>query len=94
MGKSPFYYDKNSRVYLKGGVYPYNVMRNIGIDSISTTHFLLTDIDVLPSTNLYKSIMRQPDLLRNPDNVILFQLFQFTNTPANQCITSKCNIQL
>ena len=81
-------------MYFDKGLYPYNVLRNIGIESISTTHYLLVDIDVFPSTNLYDSFMRQADLLSDPSNVVLFQLFQYTNAPANQCKTYKCNYQL
>ena len=93
-GKHPFFYGRNKREFLKKGLYPYNVMRNIGIDSISTTHYLLTDIDVLPSANLYDSILHQAALLRDPDNVILFQLFQFSSTLVDQCNTLHCTNRL
>ena len=94
MGVNPYFFEGTERVYFDKGLYPYNVLRNIGIESISTTHYLLVDIDVFPSTNLYDSFMRQADLLSDPSNVVLFQLFQYTNAPANQCKTYKCNYQL
>ena len=94
MGVNPYFFAGTKRVYFDKGLYPYNVLRNIGIESISTTHYLLVDIDVFPSTNLYDSFMRQADLLSDPSNVVLFQLFQYTNAPANQCKTYKCNYQL
>ena len=94
MGVNPYFFAGTKRVYFDKGLYPYNVLRNIGIESISTTHYLLVDIDVFPSTNLYDSFMRQADLLSDPSNVVLFQLFQYTNAPVNQCKTYKCNYQL
>ena len=94
MGVNPYFFEGTERVYFDKGLYPYNVLRNIGIESISTTHYLLVDIDVFPSTNLYDSFMRQADLLSDPSNVVLFQLFQYTNAPINQCKTYKCNYQL
>ena len=94
MGVNPFFYQGTRRVYFKQGLYPYNVLRNIGIESITTTHYLLVDIDVFPSANLYDSFLRQAALLRDPSNVVLFQLFQYTNAPANRCKTRECNYQL
>lgn len=94
MSVKPFFYNKRRLKYIKTGIYPYNVLRNIGIDSISTTHFLLADIDVIPSINLYDSIMRQSAILSDPDNVILFQLFQYSARALSNCRSQKCFLQL
>lgn len=59
-------------------IYPFNILRDIGIDSIKTTHYLLLDIDVLPSASLYDDIETNRRILMASDhNVLLFQLFQF-----------------
>lgn len=59
-------------------IYPFNTLRDIGIDSIRTTHYLLLDIDVLPSASLYDDIETNRRILMASDhNVLLFQLFQF-----------------
>lgn len=59
-------------------IYPFNILRDIGIDSIRTTHYLLLDIDVLPSASLYDDIETNRRILMASDhNVLLFQLFQF-----------------
>lgn len=59
------------------GIYPLNVLRDIGIDSIETTHFLLLDIDVMPSSNLYRSILENSNCLLDYHNAVVFQLFHY-----------------
>ena len=59
------------------GVYPLNVLRDIGIDSIATSHYLLLDIDVFPSSNMYLSILMNSHLLSGYTSALVFQLFQY-----------------
>ena len=66
-------------------IYPVNTLRDLGIESIKTSHYLLLDIDVLPSINLYNSILLNKGILaRDPHNVLLFQLFQFNKAIIKQ----------
>ena len=60
-----------------GGIYPLNVLRDIGIDSIETSHYLLLDIDVFPSSDLYMSILMNSHLLSGYKSALVFQLFHF-----------------
>ena len=38
------------------GYYPVNVLRNIGLDAVVTTHVMILDADFIPSKDLYKII--------------------------------------
>ena len=54
-----------------------HILQQHGIDSIETTHFLLLDIDVMPSSNLYRSILENSDCLLDYHNAVVFQLFHY-----------------
>ena len=49
-------------------IYPFNTLRDIGIDSVRTTHYLLLDIDVLPSASLYDDIETNRRILMASDH--------------------------
>lgn len=54
---TPFYtYPNGTVLYYPQGMYPLNVLRDLSIESISTTHFLLIDADVFLSRSMKKSI--------------------------------------
>ena len=57
------------------GIYPTNTLRNIGIESILTSHYLLLNIDTIPSINIYDSILENTKLLQNHKNVLLLPVF-------------------
>ena len=38
--------------------YPINAMRNVAISKVATTHFMLTDVDLWPSSNLALELSR------------------------------------
>lgn len=41
--------------------YPINKLRNIAIEQVATSHYLMTDIDLFPAGDLYETILRIPD---------------------------------
>ncbi|CAM9309717.1 unnamed protein product [Discosporangium mesarthrocarpum] len=40
-------------------MYPVNRLRNAGVHSVNTSHFLMTDIDMWPDTRAYSNLHRQ-----------------------------------
>lgn len=71
----PYVARKGKRVYYVNGIYPTNTLRNIGIESILTSHYLLLNIDTIPSINTYDSILENTRLLQNHKNVLLLPVF-------------------
>ena len=71
----PYVARKGKRVYYVNGIYPTNTLRNIGIESILTSHYLLLNIDTIPSINIYDSILENTRLLQNHKNVLLLPVF-------------------
>jgi hypothetical protein len=43
--------------------YPINLLRNLGIQSVNTTHYIVLDVDLWPSASLHAAIMGVPNLL-------------------------------
>ena len=68
------------------GFYPINTLRDLAIESISTTHLLVADMDVFPSMGLESSINEYAEVLRDHHNMIALTLFRYKKHPAlNQC---------
>lgn len=60
------------------GIYPMNILRDLSIESIHSTHYLLIDIDIFISETLFDSIEQNRQFLNNHYNILVFQSFQFT----------------
>ena len=60
------------------GIYPMNILRDLSIESIHSTHYLLIDIDIFISDTLFDSIEQNRQFLNNHYNILVFQSFQFT----------------
>ena len=68
------------------GFYPINTLRNLAIESISTTHLLVADTDVFPSMGLESSINEYAEVLRDHHNMIALTLFRYNNhSSLSQC---------
>ena len=68
------------------GFYPINTLRDLAIESISTTHLLVADTDVFPSMGLESSINEYAKVLRDHHNMIALTLFRYSNHPSlSQC---------
>ena len=68
------------------GFYPINTLRDLAIESISTTHLLVADTDVFPSMGLESSINEYAEVLRDHHNMIALTLFRYKNhSSLSQC---------
>ena len=83
----PFYVQPNgSHLNYSEGFYPINTLRDLAIESISTTHLLVADTDVFPSMGLESSINEYAEVLRDHHNMIALTLFRYKKHPAlSQC---------
>lgn len=83
----PFYVQADGKhLNYPEGFYPINTLRDLAIESISTTHLLVADTDVFPSMGLESSINEYAEVLRDHHNMIALTLFRYKKHPAlNQC---------
>ena len=81
----PFYVmpNKEKRLYPKG-LYPLNILRDLAIESIHTTHFFMIDADVFLSKTLYANLRKYANLLTNHKVVMFIPLFEYANSAALQ----------
>ena len=81
-GRSIFY-DTTGPSYSKETTFPINLLRDLAIESIETTHFFVSDIDVFfvsdidvfSSETLYESLMLHQKTLHDPKAVLLLKSF-------------------
>jgi hypothetical protein len=60
-------------------VYPINALRNMAVARVTTSHFLLTDIDLWPSNEAYRRVLALgPTYLRRPRTAVLLPAFEYT----------------
>ena len=64
------------------GFYPINTLRDLAIESISTTHLLVADMDVFPSMGMESSINEYAEVLRDHHNLIALTLFGYKKHPS------------
>ena len=83
----PFYVQQNgAHLNYPDGFYPINTLRDLAIESISTTHLLVADTDVFPSMGMESSINEYAEVLRDHHNLIALTLFRYKKHPAlDQC---------
>ena len=78
---TPYYLNREGvRFEYPDGVYPLNVLRNLAIESITTSHYMLIDADVFLSTTLLSSIQKNKNILHNHKNVMVIPLFEYQGT--------------
>ena len=75
-------------------IFPINLLRSLGINSIFTTHFMVTDIDLLPSETLYSHFFDIPKpILRDERSAILYPAFVMNKDIFDSCRDGgECNI--
>ena len=67
---------------LENGTYPINTLRNLAIRSVTTTHFVVLDVDLWPSSSLHDSILSSPSsLLRSKYAALVIPAFQLDLPP-------------
>lgn len=69
-GRHKKYYD---------GFYPVNTMRDLSIESITTTHCLVSDADMFPSDAMESSIDEYAEVLSNYRNILTIPLFDYSD---------------
>lgn len=72
-GRHKKYYD---------GFYPVNTMRDLSIESITTTHCLVSDADMFPSDAMESGIYEYAEVLSNYRNILTIPLFDYSNNPS------------
>lgn len=84
---TPFYVQRNGEhLNYPEGFYPINTMRDLAIESISTTHCLVADVDMFPSDGLEASIDHYAEELGDHRNMIIVPTFQYNRHPSlKQC---------
>lgn len=87
----PFYVKENTkRVKYPTGFYPINTLRDLSIESISTTHYVVIDSDTFVSTTLSEGIQANQRLLMNHKNAFLLPLFEYGILPQwDVCLTDN-----
>ena len=69
------FYDTTGPSYSDETIFPINLLRDLAIESIETTHYFVSDIDVFSSETLYDSLMLHNKTLRDPKAVLLLKSF-------------------
>lgn len=85
------YYIKGDRKreWFNTPIFPLNMVRDLAIESIGTTHYLLIDIDFFISKTLYKNIYEYKDKLAKPDTVVLLPTFMTEKHRLKECRTNN-----
>ena len=80
---TPFYVQQNGRhLNYPNGFYPINTLRDLAIESISTTHCLVADVDMFPSDGLESSIDQYAEELCDHRNLVVVPTFQYKEHPS------------
>ena len=69
------YYDVKKPVYRNDTIFPINVLRDLAIEFIDTTHYFVSDIDVFSSDTLYSTLQIHKKTLKDPKAVLLLKSF-------------------
>ena len=69
------YYDEKKPVYRNNTIFPINVLRDLAIEFIDTTHYFVSDIDVYSSDTLYSTLQIHNQTLKDPKAVLLLKSF-------------------
>lgn len=73
---------QNTTLLYPNGLYPMNILRDLSIEAITTSHYVLLDIDILMSSTLESSIQKNQHLLSDHSNILLLPLFEMTNSDS------------
>uniref|UniRef100_A0A7S3XSG1 Glycosyltransferase-like protein LARGE2 n=1 Tax=Heterosigma akashiwo TaxID=2829 RepID=A0A7S3XSG1_HETAK len=79
----------------KGKQYPVNKLRNIAIRQVKTSHFILLDIDFMPSKGMYITLLKMASqeqsktVLESAKNAIVVPAFTLRSECGSQEVCSK-----
>mmetsp|Transcript_30912 Transcript_30912/g.39805 ORF Transcript_30912/g.39805 Transcript_30912/m.39805 type:complete len:353 (+) Transcript_30912:836-1894(+) len=72
--------------------YPVNKLRNMAIDAVSTSHYLLADIDFVPDNNIYESLLEMSsqydDIFSEPHLGLVVPAFRIASV-STDCYTAS-----
>ena len=77
----PVFFTANKKnIYFPSGIFPMNILRDMSIESIDTSHYVAVDVDVFFSFTLEDDIERNRKLLDDQNNILLIPLLEMINT--------------
>ena len=82
------FYDDSGPVYSNNTIFPINLLRDLSIESIDTTHYFICDIDAFPSETLYDSIIMHNETLCDHKAIFVLKLFHMT--VKSKKLNSQC----
>ena len=94
---TPFYTLPNgNHLSYPNGFYPVNTMRDLAIESISTTHCFVVDADMFPSDTIESSINQYRNVLSDHHNMIVVSSFEYRKRPSlAKCFSEgDCDVTL
>lgn len=77
------FYDVKGPQYYNETMFPINLLRDLAIETIETTHYFISDIDVFSSVTLYDTIIRHKEVLKDPKAVFLLKSFKMSTKTIN-----------
>ena len=96
-----FFTADKKNIYFPSGIFPMNILRDMSIESVDTSHYVAIDVDVFVSMTLEDDINSQRALLTNPYNILLIPLLEMINTRSvlncvwsDHCLQVYCSITL
>ena len=85
-GNYGYYIDgKGEKVLFNEPIFPLNLMRDLSIESIKTTHYLLIDIDFFISSTFYTTLNSNKRILERENSVILIPTFVTAKSKLLSC---------
>ena len=75
-----FFTADKKNIYVPSGIFPMNILRDMSIESIDTSHYVAVDVDVFFSFTLEDDIERNRKLLDDQNNILLIPLLEMINT--------------
>lgn len=75
-----FFTADKKNIYFPNGIFPMNILRDMSIESVDTSHYVAIDVDVFMSMTLERDIDSQRALLTNHHNILLIPLLEMINT--------------
>ena len=85
---SPYYVKNMKRgtfIMFNQPIFPLNTLRDLAIESIDTTHYLLIDIDFFTSSTLYSNLYSYKSILEQANSVVLLPTFTTEQKKLTRC---------
>lgn len=90
---------KNDTSSFKSPIFPINLVRDLAIESVETTHFLVADIDFFISKTLRDNLQSCSHVLRKQNVILLLPTFSMNKRLLDSCRQSNtckdcCNCEM